>query len=483
MLNKFTSFCKTCLDGDKYIIYVLLILLLSILTYFVSFYIFLTIILLLSTVLLLIGHDNKAVLPLFFNAVFLNGNIMTAAKPNYFLIIPALASVCFIFVYFLITNIRHKQKIELGKSFIPILLMAVMNIINLFWNNTISDRNTVLYLLYFTWLLYFLIYFFAKNNFKQVNIKQLSYTLLGTGLLIATQINVVLLKSSIVNHIMFNSSHNFGWGITNEAGIVLLLCFPFVFMLFINSINLKQKLTVVRAMQLFLYGVTLFIMIVAAFIGGSRGTILFLFLELVVYFGIVLYRLEFKIHTIILTYLVVFMFVFGYLLGNKDFTNGLINKFISGNGRISLYNSALDNLTRTKYNFFLGNGIVAKIDVDNRMVVYHSIIFETLSQVGILGSLLVVVIIANKYLPFYKRRNIYSTIMILGYFFLDLYGLIDNTYHMYYYMIPLLIIMTIVENIESENPYNLNLDFFDESKFSGKAIDSIDFVKVGDINE
>ena len=51
-----------------------------------------------------------------------------------------------------------------------------------------------------------------------------------------------------------------------------------------------------------------------------------------------------------------------------------------------------------------------------------------------------------------KYRNIIllkdktKIFLILGYIGIDLYGLIDNTYHMFYYMIPLVITLAVIDN-------------------------------------
>ena len=44
----------------------------------------------------------------------------------------------------------------------------------------------------------------------------------------------------------------------------------------------------------------------------------------------------------------------------------------------------------------------------------------------------------------------------IGYFFTDLYGLIDNTYYMYYYMLPLMVILAAIDSdAYSDAPYKL----------------------------
>ena len=44
-----------------------------------------------------------------------------------------------------------------------------------------------------------------------------------------------------------------------------------------------------------------------------------------------------------------------------------------------------------------------------------------------------------------KKPNSFNSIMLIGFIVVDLYGLIDNTYHMYYYMIILVMILAVIE--------------------------------------
>ena len=47
--------------------------------------------------------------------------------------------------------------------------------------------------------------------------------------------------------------------------------------------------------------------------------------------------------------------------------------------------------------------------------------------------------------------------MLVGYLAVDAYGMIDNTYGMYYYMIPLVILMAALDNDKNTDIFNYQL--------------------------
>ena len=45
-----------------------------------------------------------------------------------------------------------------------------------------------------------------------------------------------------------------------------------------------------------------------------------------------------------------------------------------------------------------------------------------------------------------EKRSIIGLILLFGHLVVDAYGMIDNTYGMYYYMIPLVVFMASLDN-------------------------------------
>ena len=60
----------------------------------------------------------------------------------------------------------------------------------------------------------------------------------------------------------------------------------------------------------------------------------------------------------------------------------------------------------------------------------------------------------------FKKDNVFKFTFLIGYLFVDIYGLIDNTYGMYYYMVPLVMVLAIFslsDNYELYDKINENL--------------------------
>ena len=65
---------------------------------------------------------------------------------------------------------------------------------------------------------------------------------------------------------------------------------------------------------------------------------------------------------------------------------------------------------------------------------------------GIFGILMLIIHLILKYRNIILLKDKTKIFLILGYIGIDLYGLIDNTYHMFYYMIPLVITLVVIDN-------------------------------------
>ena len=93
-----------------------------------------------------------------------------------------------------------------------------------------------------------------------------------------------------------------------------------------------------------------------------------------------------------------------------------------------------------------GSGVIAEYYPDGtRYVVYHSTIFQILATVGNLGLAFIIIHFIEKYKQLKVLGKSNMGILLIGYIVVDLYGLIDNTYGMYYYMIPMMIIMAVLD--------------------------------------
>ena len=116
-----------------------------------------------------------------------------------------------------------------------------------------------------------------------------------------------------------------------------------------------------------------------------------------------------------------------------------------------------------------GGGIVSDIEevsVFNKMqysfIVYHSTTLEILVSSGIIGLVGLGIHLAEKYKMLFKKGFVFLLIFGIGYLMVDLYGMLDNTYGMYYYMVPLCIMMASInvnDNFEIYHNSKLNYLF------------------------
>ena len=78
-------------------------------------------------------------------------------------------------------------------------------------------------------------------------------------------------------------------------------------------------------------------------------------------------------------------------------------------------------------------------------MVFHSTFFETIAAGGLVGLFFLILHMIQKYKNLYHCDKFLFIILGIGFFILDIYGMIDNTYHMYYFMIPLVVIMATID--------------------------------------
>ena len=77
--------------------------------------------------------------------------------------------------------------------------------------------------------------------------------------------------------------------------------------------------------------------------------------------------------------------------------------------------------------------------------------FETLACFGIVGVVFLIIHLIEKYFSLLKIDKTIMLVLTIGYGVVDIYGMLDNTYSMWYYMIPLVIVMASVDVTKSNN--------------------------------
>ena len=66
---------------------------------------------------------------------------------------------------------------------------------------------------------------------------------------------------------------------------------------------------------------------------------------------------------------------------------------------------------------------------------------------GIFGVLCLGYHFIQKYYYLAKTDRVFFCVIGIGFLFVDVYGMIDNTYHMYYYMVPLMVILAVIDSV------------------------------------
>jgi len=406
-----------------------------------------------SFFMLLITNDMKYIIP---NLLFIIFNINNGFKVDeipVFLII----TVSIIIIMLVFFTIKNKPNLYKMKSIVGFIGLAIVEIIPIFWNKTLNGDNKALYFLYFGNLGYLLIYFFFSNGIKSESIKYLakSFSFLLIIISVECLIKVIELKDIVDNIVTL--WYYLGWGLCNEAAIMILVALPFSFYLIT-----KEKNVYLIIIELFkiVFG------IMGIILTFSRGGYIFLPIEigiLVVLTIIFNYKRKgFKYFFYGIT-ITVLIFILATINNIKEFNYNVIHVMFSNglndSGRIDLYRSAFHIFKSNGLYNLLGSGIVSEVAglstaygfQANAVVIYHSTLFETLVIGGLIGFIFLLIIIKDKYVSLYKSDKTLFWFLLVGYVIVDIYGMADNTYHMYYYMIALSIIMA---SIDSDNYYN-----------------------------
>jgi hypothetical protein len=250
--------------------------------------------------------------------------------------------------------------------------------------------------------------------------------------------------------------YSLGWGCSNEAGILLLMAMPFCFISFIKKEECKYYL--INMLVILFIGVGVLLTL-------SRGTYLIGFIELasLCVYGFIKAKNR-LFYTILIAFsamlfLVTIQACFG--IGNYFYNiviNGVFLNRLGDNNRFELWKNAYTFYSFDFVRMTFGTGFIAELSnsytrsgVQLCQIVYHSTLFEMMVVGGNLGIAFLIIHFIEKYRGLKNVDKSLIVIVLIGYFFVDLYGLIDNTYGMYYYMIVLVIIMASIDSLGDKN--------------------------------
>lgn len=402
----------------------------------------------LAALVLLWTGDFKFLIP---NAVYLVFTIGEGFSSEEIPIPIILIAVVFVIVLFLGV---FKNGFHIGKTkFLGGLLgLAIMNVLPVFWCKTIAEENNVFYVFFFADLAYLILYVLLSNGIRKNSLHLLSVTMSYLALLLTAQCIDKVIELKGTTESILDLWYYLGWGLCNEAGIMICVSIPFIFYLMATADSIFSLLghhlkviaalvgivlTTSRGSYLFGFGETLVFYFVLLFIakkGRAYQNFLFVFFTV----GIVVV-LIFKDETIDLY----------HKIQDLVFTHGL-----DSNGRTTLWKWACTLWNENWVNRIFGPGFCAAIDVrptpngdQLTPIVFHSTFFQTLAMGGIFGVLCLGYHFIQKYYYLAKTDRVFFCVIGIGFLFVDVYGMIDNTYHMYYYMVPLMVILAVIDSV------------------------------------
>lgn len=421
-------------------------------------------VIILSIALILIYNNFKYGIPAVLVLLFSYNNGFNIDQFPFEIVIPVIIFVAFIFWY-TIKNFK-KTNIKYLKSCIGMLVLSVGFIIPIFWSKAVGN-NYVLYIMYFSWLLYTLLYLLLCCNLKKDCFRIVVFTFSWLSLLITYELVISAIRFHMENpdESILDFWAYIGWGLCNEAGIILCVIMPFVFYEFYQS-----KLMIMSLISL----LKILIVFGGIAVTTSRGSILFGGLEAAALLSLSLilkydYK-KMKLAFLFLTFSIIISAAMIYI--NKttiieDVKNIIFHYKLTANGRDLIWKSGKEHYYSSPLTVIFGSGIVSEIieldvygGVQNTFNVYHDTILEVLVSAGIPGFVGLSIHLIEKYKMLVKKSWVFGLVFAVGYLFVDLYGLIDNTYGMYYYMVPLAIILATfnkTDNIELYDKVNYNL--------------------------
>lgn len=386
--------------------------------------------------------DLKYALPVMVNFIFVNSNSFKLDTVPVALIISGAILILTLFGYI----IKNKKKYHLGGFGLNFIFLSIIGILPIFWCNLVTKGNEYLYFMYFSYLLYFFIYFFVFNNVKGNIINELSITLSYLGVLLAFECIIQAIRDINLVSSIFDLYLILGWGLCNEAGIMILVVLPFSFYMLYNSKPKDYYINIIK----------IILMCVGLFLTMSRASYLVGIVELALLSGLlIIFSKNKKRSLIIISAILLILIITGIILHNSiiDMYNKVFELKLTGNGREEIWRSGIDVFKESFLYKIFGKGIVAIIDSNDRVVVFHSTFLQALATTGIIGLLILLWHLVKKYLNLWIHKSKLSAFLFVGYICVDIYGLVDNTYGMYYFMIVLCIILAVLDRmylVESE---------------------------------
>lgn len=403
-----------------------------------------------AAISLLIFNDFKYMIPSVLYFMFSNNDGFEAT------VIPVSLVVCtgVFFLVLIIYLIRNKIHLSKVKSAFGIALLGISCALPYFWHNIIPNGKEGLYVMYLAWFLYFVLYILFASSLNKDSFKMLVYAFEYMAILLALEcvLKVYVLHKQNPTENILNFWYYLGWGLCNEAGIMMCVGLPFIF---INMLK-NNKLA-----NIIIGNIKLAIVCIGMLLTTSRGTFLFGYIEFALLYVFYMIKAPNKRNNfigctmVVAFFVIVIQFLFGISQVIDDIKKYIFSSSLDDNGRKELWIDAIKMWKKNPMHIIFGGGLVSEFytvmsfhGMAEVFKVYHSTFFETLACFGIVGVLFLGVHLFEKYHQLLRFDRSTAGLILISYITVGLYGMIDNTYSMYYYMVPLVIIMATFDNCE-----------------------------------
>lgn len=402
-------------------------------------------IIIVALLVLVLTQDLKYVIPHCVYFIFmLNDGFANDSIPIPIIILGSLFILVMTFFSF-----RKGFKKRRMHSLIGLTGLAITTLIPIIWCRA-PEGNEVFYFLFFADFGYLLLYIILVNGIKEKALDVLAVTMSYLIVILACEcaIKVYSLRDEYDN--ILKLWYYLGWGLCNEAGIMICMALPFAFYLLG-----KQR----RLSGMVFQNCKIWIAIIGIILTTSRGSYLFGACEIAVLYLVLLFTSQNK-RVYQNAFLIYFLTILILLVCLKDQCLIIIDDVLElvfshnldDNGRKEIWEKSYALWKENPLTRLLGPGILCDVRHLNTAggtqlgpVVFHSTFFETLITGGLFGLLFLIVHFIEKYKNLYKCGKTTFLVLGIGYGMVDIYGMIDNTYHMYYYMIPLVVVMAVID--------------------------------------
>ena len=379
---------------------------------------------------------------------------------------PLIGSVIIYASSFIVYVIQNGLDFKKFKSYKGLLVLAFLSFIPLIYRNTVKDgieaglldgTGVALYVLYFGYFAYVLLYFLFAMTLKKDSLRIIIKTISYMSIILSLECFLHIVTNG------FTKGYRLGWGHCNEAGILILFGLPFTMISMVKADKISNIICSI---------IKLLISIVGIICSTSRGTYLFGCIEVCV---LLIYTLIKSKHWKTILMISIACLVVGVIgiqikigIVNlvRDIIDLLLYRGFEFADRTRLFKQSIIIWNENWLTRIFGAGIVAELAINrvgfedmNTFVVYHSTFFSCLATLGICG----LIALAYHFFERYSQMKYFDKdimfILLTGFILVDIYGLIDNTYGMYYFMIPIVIFMAAVDCFTSyESVKKIELD-------------------------